>query len=161
MSLDRLSVGFGIATRFWLLNRSFWFLHRSFLFLKSVMLVAEANFLTILIPFIHFIRVIRWAYWLLGFSACPMASRLGFSASRLVRWLLGSASRLARRLLGFAASRLASLLLGFSASRLVRWFLGRISGPLLPVHCKLPLVIENEELVSMGDRLYFFKVALE
>ena len=110
-----------LESRFWLLNRSFWFLHRSFLFLKSVMLVAEANFLTILIPFIHFIRVIRWAYWLLGFSACPMASRLGFSASRLVRWLLGSASRLARRLLGFAASRLASLLLGFSACPVVSW----------------------------------------
>ena len=41
----RLSVGFGIATGFWLLNRLFWFLHRSFWFLESVMLVAEAGFL--------------------------------------------------------------------------------------------------------------------
>ena len=91
----------------------------------------------------------RRVRWLLGFSACPVASWLlglpggsgGFSAcpvaSRLARRLLGfAASRLARRLLGFAASRLlavsggfaASWLLGlsggFSASRLVRWLLG-------------------------------------
>ena len=82
----------------------------------------------------------RLVRWLLGFSACPAASRLrGFSASRLARRLLGlpggssaSASRLlglsggfsASRLLGFLASRLlpASRLLGFSASRLVSYF---------------------------------------
>ena len=84
-------------------------------------------------------------HWLLGFSACPVASRLlgfsaclvmvkmqhsvqrGFSASR--RWLLGfsasrllgfSAPRLARRLLGFSACPVASRLLGFSAC----WLLG-------------------------------------
>ena len=61
--------------------------------------------------------------WLLGFSACPVASRLlglsgGFSASRLARRL--------RWLLGFSACPAAPRLRGFSAS-------GRISGPLLPV----------------------------
>ena len=77
---------------------------------------------TIPIPFIHFIRVIRWASWLLGFlafrllgfSACPVVSRLlGFSASRL----LGLSG-------GFSASRLVRWLLGFSASRLLVAFLG-------------------------------------
>ena len=73
LSLGRLSVGFGIATRFWLLNRSFWFLiHRSFWFLKSVMLVAEAGFLdcwsgrrSLFLSFISFASFVG----LLGFSA--------------------------------------------------------------------------------------------
>ena len=62
----------------------------------------------------------RLVRWLLGFSACPAASRLrGFSASRLARRLLGFA---ASRLLGFSACPVASRLLGFLASRLVPGF---------------------------------------
>ena len=94
---------------------------------------------------------------LLGFSACPVASRLlglsgGFSAcpaapvaSRLLglpggssasRLLGFSASRLlglcrASRLLGFSPCPVASRLLGFSSSRLVRWLLGFSASRLL------------------------------
>ena len=108
---------------------------------------------TILIPFIHFIRAIRWASGLPGLSASPVASRLlglsgGFSTSRLVRRLLGfSACLVASRLLGLpggssaclVASRLVSYtsrLLGFSACFVLLGFSasGCISGPLLPVH---------------------------
>ena len=117
--MGHLSVGFGIATRLWLLNQSFWFLHRSLWFL----LHGPISFCSF-----H-------SRHSLGFSASRLVWRfLGFSASRLVGF---SASRLVWRSLGFSASRLVG---GFSASRLVRWFLGfsasrlRVAflGPLYP-----------------------------
>ena len=137
---------------------------------------------TILIPFMHFICVIRWAFWLLGSSACPVASRLlgfsacpvasrllgfsgGFSASRLVRWLLGFSACFvllgfsASQLLGFSACPVVSRLLGFSAS-------GRISGPRLPVHWKCDQkhfaawLIINPYMISQGTMVLCKKAAM-
>ena len=76
--------GFGCwIGHFGFYNGHFGFLNR------SCMLVAEADYLdcwsgrrSLFLSCISFICVIRWAFWLLGSSACPVASRL-------LRWLLG------------------------------------------------------------------------
>ena len=110
----------------------FGFLNRSCWLLKRVFLIVEA----VDDPYSFHSFHSRHS---LGFSACPVASRLlglsgGFSASRLLgfsacpvaSWLLGfSACPAASRLLGlsggFLASRLLGLPGGFLASRLVSY----------------------------------------
>ena len=134
---------------------------------------------TILIPFMHFICVIRWAFWLLGSSACPVASRLlglsgGFSASRLLGFSGGfSASRLVRWLLGFSACFVllgfsASQLLGFSACPVVSRLLGFSSHFRAPFTRALKMrtktfaawLIINPYMISQGTMVLCKKAAM-